>query len=213
MSRPVHVPGAWQFDLCAGKLCLDFANAVSRRGLPDPVDRLAAYVDLAEFARQTGLVSAAEARRLVAEAARRPVEAARVLERARAFREALYRLFRAVAEGRPPAAEDVASLNEELARGLARRRLARRGDGGWAWEWPRDPRALDAPLGPVAESAATLLLEAPESLRICEADDCFWIFHDGSKNRSRRWCDMKQCGNRMKARRHYERKRGEARVG
>jgi predicted RNA-binding Zn ribbon-like protein len=28
-----------------------------------------------------------------------------------------------------------------------------------------------------------------------------------SKNRSRRWCDMKYCGNRAKSRRHYERHR------
>ena len=42
-------------------------------------------------------------------------------------------------------------------------------------------------------------------VRICEAPDCEWLFYDTSKNRSRRWCDMRQCGNRMKARRHYRR--------
>jgi predicted RNA-binding Zn ribbon-like protein len=32
---------------------------------------------------------------------------------------------------------------------------------------------------------------------------------DRSRNASRRWCDMKSCGNRQKARRHYRRKKGE----
>ena len=48
-------------------------------------------------------------------------------------------------------------------------------------------------------------------VRICGADDCLWIFLDTSKNRTRRWCDMKQCGNRMKARRFYERQKDERR--
>jgi predicted RNA-binding Zn ribbon-like protein len=38
-------------------------------------------------------------------------------------------------------------------------------------------------------------------LRVCEKPDCRWLFLDTSKNHSRRWCDMKICGNRMKARR------------
>jgi predicted RNA-binding Zn ribbon-like protein len=42
----------------------------------------------------------------------------------------------------------------------------------------------------------------------CGTENCNWLFLDTSKNRSRRWCDMKECGNREKARRHYHRKKG-----
>jgi len=31
---------------------------------------------------------------------------------------------------------------------------------------------------------------------------------DESRNGSRRWCSMKDCGNRAKARRHYHRVKG-----
>jgi len=31
--------------------------------------------------------------------------------------------------------------------------------------------------------------------------ECRWLFLDTSKNHTRRWCDMKVCGNRIKARR------------
>jgi len=43
------------------------------------------------------------------------------------------------------------------------------------------------------------------AVRECAADDCAWLFLDESRNRSRRWCDMKVCGNRQKARLHYHR--------
>jgi predicted RNA-binding Zn ribbon-like protein len=39
----------------------------------------------------------------------------------------------------------------------------------------------------------------------CGADTCRWLFLDTSRNHSRRWCDMKVCGNRMKARRFQAR--------
>jgi predicted RNA-binding Zn ribbon-like protein len=38
-------------------------------------------------------------------------------------------------------------------------------------------------------------------LRACGSPECRWLFADTSKNHTRRWCDMKICGNRMKARR------------
>ena len=62
-------------------------------------------------------------------------------------------------------------------------------------------------LWPVAWSAAELLAQGPlERIRECPGQDtCGWLFLDLSKNASRRWCDMRVCGNRAKARRHYER--------
>ncbi|GIM89912.1 CGNR zinc finger domain-containing protein [Paractinoplanes toevensis] len=35
-------------------------------------------------------------------------------------------------------------------------------------------------------------------LKACRGDDCRWVFLDGSRNTSRRWCDMANCGNRAK---------------
>jgi predicted RNA-binding Zn ribbon-like protein len=45
-------------------------------------------------------------------------------------------------------------------------------------------------------------------VKICAADDCRWAFVDGSKNRSRHWCDMDLCGNRAKTRAYRARHRG-----
>jgi predicted RNA-binding Zn ribbon-like protein len=59
-----------------------------------------------------------------------------------------------------------------------------------------------------ARSALHLVaMPEPERLKIC--GNCGWLFLDRSKNRSRTWCDMAVCGNRIKANRHYRRTRKE----
>jgi predicted RNA-binding Zn ribbon-like protein len=35
-------------------------------------------------------------------------------------------------------------------------------------------------------------------VKACRGDDCRWVFVDGSRNGSRRWCAMAGCGNRAK---------------
>jgi predicted RNA-binding Zn ribbon-like protein len=32
----------------------------------------------------------------------------------------------------------------------------------------------------------------------CEGKECGWLFFDATKNKSRRWCEMRVCGNRAK---------------
>jgi predicted RNA-binding Zn ribbon-like protein len=67
------------------------------------------------------------------------------------------------------------------------------------WLSQGDP---DLPLWLLTQSATELLTsEAIHSIRDCADPSCRWLFLDTSKNHSRRWCDMKICGNRMKARR------------
>ncbi len=59
-------------------------------------------------------------------------------------------------------------------------------------------------------SAADLLTTAELALvGECAGEGCSWLFLDTSRNRSRLWCSMEDCGNRAKARRHYARKQKE----
>jgi predicted RNA-binding Zn ribbon-like protein len=44
-------------------------------------------------------------------------------------------------------------------------------------------------------------------MKACAADDCHWAFYDRSRNRSRTWCSMSECGNRAKARSYRARQR------
>ena len=72
------------------------------------------------------------------------------------------------------------------------------------WTYTFEERKLDQMLWPIIRSAAELLT-SDKLDRVCECpgENCGWLFIDMSRNRSRRWCDMKDCGNRAKARRHY----------
>jgi len=198
---------AFEFDLSGGVLCLDFANSVSRRKTPEEsTDHLRDYDDLIAFAEQTKILSPKQAKDLQAHSRRHRRSAEDALRRAISHRENIYRVFSALAGGKPAGSADVQQINDFAVEALNHRRLER-ADGRYRWEWHWNRKnLLDCILWPIAQSAADLLT-SPEldSVRICKAPDCAWLFLDQSRNRSRRWCDMKVCGNRQKARRHYQR--------
>ncbi|BBX23832.1 hypothetical protein MTER_32430 [Mycolicibacter terrae] len=50
-----------------------------------------------------------------------------------------------------------------------------------------------------------LRIASPGRLRPCANDECRLFLIDRSKPNTARWCSMAICGNRMKARRHYQR--------
>ena len=199
----------YQFDLGGGALCLDFANTVSWRKAPGQLnDHLTSCDDLIAFAEQSRILSPPQAEGLCSHARSHGNAARRTLKSAITYREALYHTFTALADGKLPAPDDLQMINEFALDALGHRRLTRADDRyRWEWQWNEDP--LGSILWPVAQSAADLLV-APElaEVRMCEAPDCAWLFLDQSRNRSRRWCDMKVCGNRQKARRHYRRTHG-----
>jgi predicted RNA-binding Zn ribbon-like protein len=208
-------PGShWSFELLGGRLCLDFANSVSGfRGGHDERDRLADYAGLVDWARQAGALEEPEARRLLAEATRHPARAAAAFAEAIALREAIFQAFLALSQGRPLPAAPLGRIDAALQAAQAHRRLVRAGACcAIAWDFGSD---LGAPTWPVALSAADLLTTPAElsRLRVCglhETGECGWLFVDDTKAGTRRWCSMKDCGNRAKARRHAARARNAA---
>ena len=101
-----------------------------------------------------------------------------------------------------------AALSQALSEAPTRRQLAHSGTGyAWQIELGRlDGAGLPIPvlLAPVVWSAADLMVgSGRRRIRQCANSECLWLFIDGSKNGTRRWCDMASCGNRAKARRHY----------
>jgi predicted RNA-binding Zn ribbon-like protein len=201
--------GKKTFILLGGQVCLDFANTVGDHAAENPYENLKSYADLVSWGRQAGLVTERGARLLLREAENRPREASAVWRRAIALREAIYRIFSAIGSGQSPERDDLATLNAELSRAMQRAQVVPTPDGFvWDWSVREEEEALDRVLWPVARSAADLLVSGDLGrVRECADEVCGWLFIDMSKNRSRRWCDMKDCGNQAKSRRHYERKR------
>jgi predicted RNA-binding Zn ribbon-like protein len=197
----------WTFHLGYGALCLDFANTTSWRGSGAPVDHLPDYEELIRFAIQSKVIADAEARALRREASRRPAAAARALRQAVTLREALYRIFAGLAGGRRPLPADLATLNASLPSALTQLQVSA-GREGFVWRWEGEPGALERLLWPVARDAAVFLTSMNLSrLRTCANPRCRWVFHDGTRSGTRRWCSMAFCGNRAKIGRFRQRRR------
>jgi predicted RNA-binding Zn ribbon-like protein len=208
-GSPIETGRRAPFDLSGGHLALDLANTVADRGGEQPEDRLGRYDDLLAWAVQAEVLGAGAAAALGRRAGERPAEAGAALAAAGELREALFTVFAAVATGSEPPAAELVTLNRALARALPHLRVAvAAGGDGFEWGWSGRGADLEAPLWPVVRAAAELLVSGERELvRECDSASCRWLFLDRSRNRSRRWCDMKTCGNRVKARRHYRRRK------
>jgi predicted RNA-binding Zn ribbon-like protein len=197
---------AHTLDIIGGELCLAFTDTVDWRRSDHPEELLNSYGDLVGWGQDVGALTGDEADHLRQQAERRRTEAEAVLERAIGLREAMYRVFAAVVDEQSPESQDLDMLNGALSETLARLRIIPTAEG-MAWSWDNPDAAFDRMLWPMVRSAADLLTS--ERLdRVGQCPGCGWLFLDSSRNRSRRWCTMEVCGNRAKARRHYERTRG-----
>jgi predicted RNA-binding Zn ribbon-like protein len=192
-----------------GHAALDFVNTVDWRGRPAPENYLVSYGALVEWASHAGLVDGPEAAQLRRRAVDEPVRAAAVLRGALVLREGAHRLFLARALGKPGRRADIAIVNDALRRHPPKGEIVALGA---LYGWKSAARV--EPLTRLVErlvQIVTELLTAPElaRVRLCGGTDCGWLFLDTSPNHGRRWCSMEACGNRAKARRHYDRQRWE----
>jgi len=195
-----------KFQIIAGELCLDFINTLDNRPVPERrKDLLQSYEDLVDWATQAGALSAAHRAVLLREAESHPKQAAAALAEAVELRECLYRTMTAVARNRRVSADELRDFNAYVGKALSHLELhaARK---GFRLAWPENQPQLDSVWWPIVRSASDLLSgEDLGSVRECGDDTCRWLFVDRSKNHSRRWCDMRVCGNRIKARKFYRR--------
>lgn len=194
-----------RFEFIAGALCLDFANTIHNSRAEDTGEELHAISDLLQWAKEAGRLSPAHHARLAAHYNRNPREAAAALAKGTAIRDLLRSLFAGIAHGRPLSSQRLSELNAALAHAPGLLRVHKKSDR-IETEWTSAAGGLQQVLFAVLDSAAELLAgDRLGRIRECASTDCTWLFVDESRNRSRRWCDMSVCGNRMKARRHYQR--------
>ena len=128
------------------------------------------------------------------------------LEQMRALRPRLRELWTRDEDG------VVALVNELLMEAKALPQLVKHGD--WDWHLHATPPA--APVAQRAQVEAAMavvdLIRAGELSRLheCAADDCTAVVVDLSRNRSRRYCDVGNCGNRANVAAYRARLRGSA---
>jgi predicted RNA-binding Zn ribbon-like protein len=191
-------------DLVGGRPELDLANTVNVRPTPTR-DDLASYEGLLEWAIAAGVVDEGRAETL---RALEPVAAQRELRDARQLRETVYRIFSAVAAGRPVDPLAAEELLASHAGALPFATLRPTPDGQFELAW--SGRA--AIVGPLVQSAIDLL-RSGQLHQVKECPSCGWLFLDRSRNGSRRWCSMETCGSRDKMRRYHHRRSTVDRAG
>lgn len=198
METPVR-----ELPIYAEQLALDFANTVDDPLGPSRYDHVADYAGLLAWSERVGIVNARAATHLREQADTHPRRAAAVVRRGRALREAIETTFGALADG---TSHDAGweQLHPFVADAVQRASLvpAERGAGlkaVWAFE------DLGSPLWPIAESAYALLT-SPHVVRVKRCAGCPWLFLDHSKNGSRRWCSMDDCGKHEKIRKYVQRR-------
>jgi predicted RNA-binding Zn ribbon-like protein len=122
------------------------------------------------------------------------------LDNARELREALRGLLLAHNGGpEPPGARPVLELAAERAR------LTVRLDPEGAALTPVT-NGVDGALGRVVAAAAVAMWDGTWT-RLKACPRCHWAFYDRSPNARATWCAMSICGQRVKARAYYRRKR------
>ena len=175
------------YKLVGGAPSLDFANLVSYRGSARAHDWLDPPGNLARWQDATGL------------RVRASVPTSVLVD----LREALATVFLAVAAGGDPPGPAFDAVAAAAAGARARQHLVWDAAAGRA-AWRLPAARLDDLL---ALDAADLLSDERTRSRLGACAGCGWVYLDTTRNRSRRWCDPADCGNRARQRRHYARRR------
>ena len=193
-------------DLKSGHPALEFTNTVHYHASEHPGETLFKYEDLLAWTKKVGLLRREQVEILARKATGQPDEAAAIFGKSLQLRESLYRIFVATTKDKSPAEEDMRSLNSVLAL-LSNGAQVVHQAGEFEWHWNFDEDALDAPLYTIALSAVNLMTSEHRQWvgQCADEDGCGWLFVDTSKNHSRRWCDINDCGNRAKQRRFQKR--------
>ncbi len=198
------------FQLIAGHPLLDLVNTLEGRyRQPGTIsgsstqsasqELLNSYEDILLFVEQAGFMTARQTRQL--QRATGGNSGSRVLTACIELREAAADVFYAGLDGHKPSAIPLKTLARFFKSALGPQELTWK-DMRLEWDWPELEAWTDLPLWLLSLSAASLMIsEDMKQVRACENPECRLLFLDASKNHTRRWCDMRLCGNRMKARR------------
>ena len=181
---------------------IDFINTVDWRGREHPKEYIKNYTDLIDWADHTELIDQTKAVTLREKASNDPLGASEIHQRTITFREAAYRTLYQISINDNPDTEDKSLIEVEMRKMYSQTRLDLSGNKLDLI----DEENLDHILSIIVKETIELLT-SDEVARVkrCQSDECGWLFIDTSKNNSRKWCRMKSCGNRAKARRHYSR--------
>lgn len=189
-------------ELDGGSLCLDFVNTVRNRFEHPLYEFIINHAAWLRWIHRLKVMDSSEEERIIKYVAQHPLQAKQELNKIIKVRELLYRVFKCLANKEIPSTQDIKVFNKELSQSLGNIRIAIDDNLNIKENWSEESHNLLFTLHPLMKSAYELLIS--ETLnRLKECNHCGWIYLDTSKNNSRRWCNMKTCGNTEKTKKYY----------
>lgn len=192
-----------ELPIVAGHLALDFANTVDDPGGAARWDHIADVSGLLQWSERVGILTERQRLRLARRTRTGELSTRATLDRAHLLRHVVGAVFVEVASASPPRPGWWEGLRPFVAEATGQAVLTSSAHR-LELTWPQGDD-LDSLLHPVSLAAADLL-RSPDVRRVKQCAGCPWLFLDRSKNASRRWCAMNDCGTHEKIRRYVERR-------
>ncbi|MEJ2262499.1 MAG: CGNR zinc finger domain-containing protein [Anaerolineales bacterium] len=194
-----------EIRLDGGNLSLNFVNTIHDRYEEPLEDYLHNYLDLITWANFADAINSSQKKRLLQRSRENQEEANQVYKDSIQLREAIYQCVVSLINRDEVSAVNMQVINQWLSKAFSNLELAQL-DNSFVLDWKAENSGLESVLWPIIRSFADLVTSDDRG-RIKQCSNCGWVFVDNSKNKSRRWCSMETCGNRVKAQRHADKTR------
>lgn len=191
------------FTFVGDRLWLDFVNTGADAADAPAGDVLRSFDAFVTWLQAADVLDVERAHAMRRRASEQPSGAAAALVEARRVRTSLRSLAEWGASAERVRVDALNEINRILGRSTGTRRVERTPEGSFARTFVTVGDVFASLMIPIVDSAAdALIAEELGRVRRCADPRCGRVFHDLTRNRARRWCDMATCGNRAKAARH-----------
>jgi predicted RNA-binding Zn ribbon-like protein len=193
-----------QGHLASVQTGLDFVNTLDL--WPTTHDHLDSPRTAFEWLCTHGLMHEESRENLLRQYERSPGAGWEMLARLHRVREAMRGVLEARGGARPPDVADLAEINRALRTHYIYELVP--ATDGLSLDHRHQGDPVDGAIARLAEAIARELIQGESArLRVCENDQCRWVFKDTSRTGKRKWCSMRSCGNRAKVARHRARQK------
>ena len=185
-----------RFEFVGGHPLIDLVNTEVKY-LAMPNDLLKSEADFWQWLDEAGIRQQRTA----------PASNGDLLPQVRTFRQRMRMMLNGIVRKNVVDEKAITYLNDQVAKRQGRLQLVEDDNGQYQRQFRYQLETPEHVLAMLADIATQFVTDVDlRYLKRCENKTCIRFFLDTSKNHSRRWCSMKGCGNRMKARAHYARR-------
>ncbi len=191
------------YKLIGGQLCLDFVNTISYRNKDKAHDWLDHTENIAIWAVETNILNQKEVKELSLKLKHEKKYQKQII-RLKEIRAMIYGIFTRIINNKTPLKKDMVLFNTLMGETMSRLSVTHE-HGKFYLQSPGRQNSFLKIQDAIIKSVVETLTKS-DLTRIKQCSACFWLYEDKSKNRSRRWCVMEDCGNRHKVNQFNKRK-------